>query len=212
MEVSKLFQKHVGRSFFVLLAVTLLGLAACSKKELPEPIEETPQIWVKAKIDGVPVEMAAGQDISYATTIKHNIDSNLTEFVFKINDLGNGHGLQITFIDSFKQFATTAAQLSHSINTGIYKFAYTSSWPFKLSANEIIVIYNDYNLSEAYYSIYSAQPQWAKFEIESVKDVMFEGKPFRMAQIKFSCKIKDPFTGWNYTITDGTASIPFGER
>lgn len=212
MEVSKLFQKHIGRVFFVLLAFALLGLAACTKKELPEPIEETPQIWVKAKVDGVPVEMIAGKGVLYATTIKHNIDSNLTEFVFKINDPDNYRGLQITFIDSFRQFATIEDQLSQSITTGGYKFAYTSSWPFKLNSNEIIVIYNDYKLSETYYSIYSAQPQWAKFEIVSVQDVVFEGKPFRMAQITFSCKIKDPFTGWTYTITDGIASIPFGQR
>ncbi len=212
MEVSKLLQKNVGKAFLVLLAFSLLGLAACTKKELPEPIEETHQIWVKATIDGVPFEMAAGKGSSYATTIKHNIDSNLTEFVFKINDLANEHGLQITFIDSFSKFETIQEQLSHSITTGGYKFAHASSWPFKLRANEIIVIYNDYKHSEEYYSIYSAQPQWAKFEIVSVKDVVFENKPFRMAQIKFSCKIKDPFTGWIYTISDGEASIPFGQR
>ncbi|KAB2917985.1 MAG: hypothetical protein F9K23_02220 [Bacteroidetes bacterium] len=212
MEVSKSFQKHVGKAFLMLLAFALLGLAACTKKELPQPVEETPQIWVKAKIDGVPVEMAAGEGVSYATTIKHNIDSNLTEFVFKINALDNEHGLQITFIDSFNNFGTIEEQLAHSITTGGYKFAYTSSWPFKLNANEIIVIYNDYRHSEEYYSLYSPQPQWAKFEIQSVKDVIFEGKPFRMAQVAFSCKIRDPFTGWTYTITDGTASIPFGQR
>jgi hypothetical protein len=196
----------------IVLFGLALTLSACNKNELPKPIEEQPQVWLAGSINGNPFDIKAGVNAVYASSYTHTFDSIFREFIFKIDLTGSKEALIFNLYDSFTNYTNPKDILDHSIQPNTYRYTYSNVQNFNFAAKDIIVRYVNYGASQTYYSYQYFQSPSASFKIISVKDIVFEGKPFKLAEVSFNCKLKCPLNGWLINITDAHGFIPFGQQ
>jgi hypothetical protein len=194
-----------------ILLGLMLGLSACNKNELPQPVAEDPQVWLAGELNGKPFEIKAGINASYATSLTNDFDSVFREFIFKIEAPNTKETIIFNLYDSFTNYNTAKDILDNSIKPGSFRFTYSNTQQFNFAAKDIIVRYINYNSGQIYYSYQYFQNPSASFKIVSVKDVVFDGKPFKMAEVEFNCKLRCPANSWVIHITNGHGFIPFGQ-
>lgn len=195
----------------ILLLATAVILGSCNKKDLPQPIEETPQIWLECKINNMPYKLEVGEDLNFSKLATITTNNDKRQFISEIESHKYQQAVRIT-INNFK-YSTSSIDddMNNTIQTGNYNFSFSnnpSSYPFK--PQEVIIDYRTCN-SCWYSSLICDQTASGSFEIVSVKDVNYEGKNYKLAEIKFSCAAKNTSNGSYLTITDGHGFIPFGE-
>lgn len=203
-------KKYIIISFALLL---VLGLGSCKKQELPPQVDGEPVVWVEGLVNGFPFKYEAGDNASYATTIAHNIDSQSRQFIFKIDVPSEKISMEISMNNGANTLSEVQEDLDKTIRPGIYNFIYSNSFPtVPYRTSEIILLYHDLKTGSKYYTVpYNQSSVGGKFEIVSVKDYMHEGKRYKLAEISFSCRVKNPFNGFWYEIENGHGFIPFGE-
>jgi hypothetical protein len=198
--------------YFPILLVCLLALNACTKKELPQPVNGSSTIWMQCKMNNIPFEMNVGQNATYGTNISY-INNTYKQFIFRID----ATDLKKSFEVSINNYADTVGNnyndLEQTIKPGDYSFIHTSAFPFySFIPNEVGVSYTDKGTKTSFYSMTCYQTSDSKFTITAVKDVVENGKRYKLAEVDFSCTIqyKDGSNVWTYSITDGHCAIPFG--
>jgi hypothetical protein len=195
-----------------ILFVCLLTLSACTKKELPQPVEGTPSIWMQCKMNGSPFQLNVGENATYGTNISFT-SANIKQFVFRIDDLNTKKSFEIAINNYTDSVGDTYSDLDKTIKPGKYSFIYTSAFPyFYFNPSEVSVSYSDKINKISFYSMATTQTGDAEFTIVSVKDVVEDGRKYKMAEIKFACTIQydDGSNIWKYVVTDGHCVIPFG--
>lgn len=197
----------------ILLSISLflLGLSACKKNDLPEPINSTPAIWLQAEVNGVPTRLESGENAFYTTTISRMISDNLREFVFYIEAPDLKKSVKITIYSSKDTITPLEDDLNASITPRTYKFAYSNSAWYLCKNSEVIITYYDHVTGRIYNTIPYNQEISGNFDIVSVTDREFEGITYKMAELNFNCHVKD-YQGNIYNITNGKGMIPFGDR
>lgn len=201
------------KRYIVIVFAALLGFSSCTKQDLPKPEEGKPMVWVEGKLNNVPFKFIAGENATYANTITHNIDSQSRQFIFKIDAPSIGKSIEISINNWQKTLDDIDTDLDNTIRPGVYKFTYSNAFPFiPYKESQVIFLYNDILNNVTYYTIPYLQQATAKFEIVSVKDVEHEGKTFKLAEIKFSCRVKYPYNNFWYDISEGYGFIPFGQK
>lgn len=196
------------------MSFLLVGISSCTKNELPDPIEGTPQVWIEGKVNGIPFKYEAGTNASYAYTIAHNIDSQSRQYIFRINAPELQKSLEISINNGARQLGGVDEDLEKTIVPGSYKFIHSNSFPYvPYRISEIILLYIDHTNQAKYYTVpYNQNSIGAEFKILSVTDKVHDGKHFKMAEISFHCRVKNPSNGFWYDITDGHGFIPFGQQ
>lgn len=190
-----------------------LSFSGCTKKELPEPVEGKPQVWVECNINNVPFKFEVGENYTFgcpvvrdgsggmirqfSTVIKSELHQKSIEFLI------NNHSLKLSSIKE---------DIEQSIKPGAYKFSYTSQFPYPYKLGEVIVNYKDLSNQNFYTSLAFPQVSVGHFEILSVKKVESDGFTYKLAEISFSCVAKNPANGHKYEVTDGHGFIPFGQQ
>jgi len=201
------------KHYIVIVFALLLGLSSCKKQELPKPQDGEPIVWIEGKVNNVPFKFTAGENATYANVITHNIDSQSRQFIFKIDAPDFKKSIEISINNWQKTLGDVNSDLASTIQPGVYKFTYSNAFPFiPYRKSEVIFLYNDLAAGVKYYTIPYAQQLSGQFEIVSVKDVEHEGKTYKLAEIKFSCRVKNPYNNWWYDITEGYGFIPFGQK
>lgn len=201
------------KRYIVIVFAVLLGFSSCTKQDLPKPEEGKPMVWIEGKLNNVPFKFVAGENATYASAITHNIDSQSRQFIFKIDAPDLGKSVEVSINNWQNTLNDIDDDLSNTIIPGVYKFTYSNAFPFvPYKKNEVIFLYNDLTTGLKYYTVPYLQQATAKFEIVSVKDVVYEGKTFKLAEIKFSCRVKYPNSNLWYDVTDGYGFIPFGQN
>lgn len=199
--------------YTIFVSLLLVGVSSCKKNELPAAQEGKPTVWVEGKVNNIPFKYEAGENATYGYTIAHNIDSQSRQYIFRINAPELKKSLEISINNGERQLGNVQDDLNKTIKPGSFKFIYSNTFPtipYKL--NEIIFLYIDHSTNSKFYTIpYNQNSVNAEFKILSVSDKTYEGKHYKMAEISFHCRVKDPSTGLWYDITDGHGFIPFGE-
>lgn len=195
-----------------ILLGLLLALSACKKNELPQPVEEEPKIWLKGNSNGKPFEIKAGVNATYAASLTHDLDTLFREFIFTITLPKTRETLIFNLYDDYISSTSIKDILNATIKPDIFNYIYSEKLQFNLAPKTVVVRYINDNLGQTYYSYLTAQPQPSSyFKILSVKDVEFEGKPFKLAEVSFSCLLRCP-PNWNIEMTDVHGFIPFGQQ
>ncbi|HYG15625.1 MAG TPA: hypothetical protein VEC12_07710 [Bacteroidia bacterium] len=200
---------------FIILVLTILTmfLSGCKQNDIPEPVEETPAVWIECEINGMPFKMEAGENAVYATAIANDFDVNKREYIFKMDALALKKSFQISIYNYQHKLGDMYEDLDSTIKPGEGRFLYTSMWPnFKPLPSRMFVIYEDLEKSLKYFTIPIYQGSSSYFEIVSVKDVVNEGKKFKMAEIRFSFELECPDNHWKLWVTKGHGFIPFGQK
>jgi len=193
-----------------LLVIILMGLSACKKNELPEPIEGTPVIWVNGELNALPFKLEAGNNSAFLTTTTNVINDYLREFVFTIESPELKKALQISIYSSQDTLTALPLDLERTIRPGIYKFAYANSSIYMCKNNEIVLTYTDQNTGQKYNTIPYNQDVSGSFEIVTVTDTIHKGSLYKMAEIRFNCVVRDSL-GQTFSITNGHGFVPFGQ-
>lgn len=200
------------RSYIILVFVALVGLSSCKKNELPIPTEGQPTVWIEGELNGTPFKFTAGENATYASTITHNIDSQSRQFIFKIDVPDYRKSIEISINNWQAVLDNVEKDMDSTIKPGKYKFIYSNAFPFvPYRTSEVIFLYNDKATGIKYYTVPYNQQASAEFEIVSVKNITHEGKKFKLAEVRFTCRVKYPYNNWWYDITNGHGFIPFGE-
>ncbi len=200
--------------YIAFISLLLTGISSCKKNELPQAVDGKPTVWVEGYVNGVPFKYEAGTNASYANVIAHNIDSQSRQYIFKINAPDLNKSLEISINNGARKLGTVQEDLDKTIQTGTYKFVHSNSFPYvPYRTSEIILLYIDHNTQSKFYTVpYDQNSINSRFEIASVSDVMYNGKRYKVAEIFFHCRVKNPSNGFWYDITDGHGYIPFGEE
>jgi len=200
--------------YIILIPLLLAGISSCKKNKLPPTIDSKPTVWVEGKINGMPFKYEAGVNANYANVIAHNIDSQSRQYIFKIYVPTLKKTIEISINNGAKKLGSVQEDLDITIQKGMFKFVYSNSFPYiPYRTSEVILLYIDHTTNAKFYTIpYYQSSVNSKFEIVSVNDVIKEGKRYKVAEIFFSCRVKDPNTGFWFDITDGHGFIPFGEK
>lgn len=201
--------------FYIVLVVILsVGISSCKKNELPPAKEGEPTVWVAGKVNGLPFKFEAGNNAVYANVVSHDIDSQSRQYIFKISAPDLKKSLEISINNGVERLGGVQEDLDKTIKPGSFNYIYSNTFPFvpyKLS--EIILSYRDYATNQTFYTApYSQNSVGAEFKILSVTDKMHNGKRYKMAEISFHCRVKNPSNGFWYDITEGHGFIPFGEK
>lgn len=200
---------------FTLIVLTILTtfITGCKQNEMPEPVEGTPAVWIECEINGIPFKMEAGENAVYATAIANDFDVNKREYIFKMDALALKKSFQVSIYNYQFKLGDVYKDMDSTIQPGEIRFLYTSGWPnFNALPSRMFVIYTDLEKSQKYYTIPVYQGIKSYFEIVSVKDVVNDGKKFKMAEIRFSFEVVCPDNQWKLYITNGHGFIPFGQN
>lgn len=140
---------------FIIIVLTILTtfLAGCKQNELPEPVEETPSVWIECEVNGKPFKMEAGENAVYATSVANNIDSNHREYIFKIDAPSLKKSIQVSVYNYQNKLNSLDDDLDSTVKPGNFKFIYTNMWPvFVVKPSHMVLIYQDYDKSLRYFS------------------------------------------------------------
>ncbi len=195
---------------FILIVV----FGGCTKNELPKPIEGTPQVWLECKINGNYFKFEAGKDLNFACPIVNDGSNGvIRQFTSEIKSAKFQKAIKITINNNQATSPSMEDDMANTIVPRVYKFSYTNQFPtYFYKMGEVIIDYKDLNSQSLYTTLPYPQSGVGSFEIVSVKDVHHEGVNYKLAEIKFSCRAKNPSNGAKYNITEGHGFIPFGQQ
>ena len=200
---------------FIILVLTILTmfLSGCKQNDMPEPVEEKPAVWIECDLNGMPFKMESGENAVYSTAIANDFDLNKREYVFKMDALALKKSFQISIYNHQFKLGDLYEDMDSTIKPGGVRFLYTGDWPrFNVLPSRMFMVYTDLEKSLKYFTIPVYQDSTFYFEIVSVKDVVNEGKRFKMAEIRFSCRLECPDNKWKLYVTNGHGFIPFGQK
>lgn len=200
-------------TIIILFVLIMLAQAGCKKNELPQPVQETPPVWMECKINGVKFEFKAGINAAYASVFNNTIDTVKGQFIFQLVSPEYHKVIEV----AINNYNSTSGNINHDLETTIqprnYRFLYSNNFPYvNFKPGEVQVYYGDKITGQNYYSGAYPQDSTRYFSITSVKDVEYNGKYYKLAEISFSCMGRNPYNGKKYDITEGRGAIPFGEQ
>lgn len=202
------------RTFYItLFSLLLIGISSCKKNDLPMEEEGAPTVWVEGKLNGIPFRYDAGTNASYGAVVIHDIDAQSRQYIFRINAPELNKSFEVSINNASWTLGDKREDLEKTIIPGSYNFIYSNTFPnIPYRVSEIILAYIDHSTGSKFYTVpYNQNLVGAEFKILSVSDKTYEGKHYKMAEISFHCRVKNPSNGTWYDITDGHGFIPFGE-
>jgi len=195
-----------------LLLVTMVFLAGCADKELPEPTIEPPTLFVSGFLEGHPIDLQVNQGMAEAWAIPVNYQSGIPSWEFNIisNDsvskLWGPQEMLIVVHNYLPSLSDSLLGLENTILPGTLDYSFIEDFD---SFSTVKIIYSDAQ-GGFYFSELVDGQGGSFFEIQEVREVEMNGRIYREALISFECRMLNVATGKIAKLTSGQGIVSFG--